>query len=124
MVTVRKQILLSAAQNERLRKLKEATGISESEIVRRALEAYDPNGGGSTEIDNEVRETLAALVEQNTKAAQALETAEAEITATEKYLRQLRTERGAAARPEAKRGRRTRNSAPRKSRPRKAAGGR
>ncbi|HEX6994393.1 MAG TPA: ribbon-helix-helix protein, CopG family [Gammaproteobacteria bacterium] len=93
MATIRKQILLSEAQNERLRKLRAATGVSESEIVRRALEAYDPRGGADADADDEIREALAALVEQNAKTARALESAEAEIAATERYLRELRAER-------------------------------
>jgi len=117
MATIRKQILLSEEQNERLRKLRAATGVSESEIVRRALEAYDPRGGAGADAEDEVREALAALVEQNAKTARALESAEAEIAATERFLRELRAERsrgqGAEAAP-------ARSAKPRR---RKAAGG-
>jgi len=117
MATIRKQILLSEAQNERLRRLRLATGVSESEIVRRALEAYEPSAGQSADADDEIREALTALVEQNAKTARALEEAEAEIAATERYLSELRAERsrGRSAEPA------PRQSA--KSRRRKAAGG-
>lgn len=123
MATVRKQILLSEAQNERLRKLRAATGISESELVRRALEAYDPEGARNAAADEEMREALEALVEQNAKTAQALDTAEAEIAATEQYLRELRAQRtGERTAP-----RRTKRAAASartpKPRRRKAAGG-
>ncbi len=93
MSTVRKQILLSESQNERLRKLRAATGISESEIIRRALDAYDPSGGAGDAANDELRDALAALVEQNAKTARALDTAEAEIEATEAFLRDLRAKR-------------------------------
>jgi|SRR5690606_31499760 len=123
MATVRKQILLSEAQNERLRKLRVATGISESELVRRALEAYDPEGAASAVADEEMREALEALVEQNAKTARALDTAEAEIAATEQYLRELRAKR-TGERPAPKRTKRPAASArPAKPRQRKAAGG-
>ncbi len=117
MATIRKQILLSEAQNERLRKLRAVTGVSESEIVRRALEAYDPRGGAGTD-DDEIREALEALVEQNAKTARALESAEAEIAATERYLQALRAERtgGQGAEPAPAR----RSAKPRR---RNAAGG-
>src|SRR5690606_26096038 len=71
MSSVRKLILLSESQNERLRKLRAATGISESEIIRRALDAYDPSGGAGDAANDELRDALAALVEQNAKTARA-----------------------------------------------------
>src|SRR5690606_1192720 len=120
MATIRKQILLSESQNERLRKLREATGVSESEIVRRALEAYDPAGGPGIEADEEMRDALAALVEQSEKTARASDAAEAEIAATEECLSELRAKRGAGAQT-AKRGKRSAARAAR-SRERKAAG--
>lgn len=90
---VRKQILLDTAQNKRLKRLRAATGISESEIVRRALAAYDPEDARGLEADPEIAELLAALVAQNAKTAQALELAESEIAATEGYLARARAER-------------------------------
>jgi len=98
MAAVRKQILLDPVQNKRLQKLRAATGMSESEIVRRSLDAYDPERTGGLEDNTEVRELLDVLVEQNSKTTRALELAEAEIAATERYLRDLRAERDKASR--------------------------
>lgn len=94
MAVVRKQILLNAAQNKRLQRLRAATGISESEIVRRALDAYDPDkAAASIEGNDDVRELLDELVAQNGKTADALQLAETEIAATEAFLRELKAER-------------------------------
>lgn len=123
MATVRKQILLSEAQNERLRKLRAATGVSESEIVRRALEAYDPGGGAGAEAGEEIRDALASLVEQNAKTARALETAEAEIAATEEYLRALRAQRTGEPDADEPRKRAQPAAGPASRRPRRATGG-
>jgi hypothetical protein len=89
---VRKQILLDAAQNKRLRRLRAETGISESEIVRRALDAYDPRGGSDLQSED-VRELLEALIAQNAKTEHALRLAESEITATERYFKKQRRPR-------------------------------
>jgi hypothetical protein len=97
MATVRKQILLDAEQNKRLRQLRATTGVSESEIVRRALEAYDPENAQGLASSEEVRELLDALVAQNAKTADVLSLAEAEIAATEHYLAELRGQRGEAS---------------------------
>lgn len=122
MSTVRKQILLSEAQNERLRKLRAATGISESEIIRRALDSYDPSGGAGEASNEEMRDALAALVEQNAKTAHALDEAEKEIETTEAFLRDLRAKR--TGKPAAKRSKRASASTRRaKPRRRKAAAG-
>jgi len=121
LATVRKQILLSEAQNERLRQLRAETGVSESEIVRRALEAYDPGGGAGAEAGEEIRDALAALVEQNAKTARALETAEAEVAATEEYLRELRAQRTGEAEGLQKSARAAAGSAQRRQR--RATGG-
>ena len=86
MAVVRKQILLDPAQSKRLQKLRAATGMSESEIVRRSLDAYDPERTDSLEHNEEVRDLLDSLVEQNAKTVQAPELADAEIAATERYL--------------------------------------
>jgi hypothetical protein len=93
MATVRKQILLDAEQNKRLRHLRATTGVSESEIVRRALEAYDPENAQGLASSEEVRELLDALVVQNAKTAEVLSRAEAEIAETERYLAKLREQR-------------------------------
>ena len=103
MAVVRKQILLEAAQNERLQKLRRATGSSESEIVRRALEAYDPEDGKGLVENAELRELLDALVEQNAKTAKALDEAEAEIAATQRFFAELRSKRAAPVRARARR---------------------
>ncbi|HEX6998987.1 MAG TPA: hypothetical protein VF322_12670 [Gammaproteobacteria bacterium] len=104
MTVVRKQILLGPAHNERLQRLRAVTGMSESEIVRRSLEAYDPEGAAGLEDNAEVRELLESLMAQNARTAEALQQAEAEIEATERYLAALRAERGgAAAKPRAAR---------------------
>lgn len=94
MATVRKQILLDAEQNKRLRQLRTMTGVSESEIVRRALEAYDPQNAEGVASNEEVRELLEALVAQNAKTAESLALAESEIAETERYLAGLREQRG------------------------------
>lgn len=124
MAVVRKQILLDAAENKRLKRLRAATGISESEIVRRALAAYDPENASGLEADPEIAELLAALVAQNAKTAQALEHAESEVAATEGYLAQLRAERmqpGRRARRVAAKKRAAKKRAPKKRASRKKA---
>jgi hypothetical protein len=96
---IRKQILLEANQNKRLKKLRAVTGLSESELIRRAVDAYDPENASALETNAEVRELLETLVEQNAKTAKALERADGEIAATERYLAKLRAARSAKSAP-------------------------
>jgi tRNA U34 5-methylaminomethyl-2-thiouridine-forming methyltransferase MnmC len=93
MAVVRKQILLEAAQNKRLKKLREKTGRSESEIIRRALDVYEANGESNIEDSAELTELVQALKAQNAKTKKALATAEREVKQTLDYFTALRAER-------------------------------
>ena len=79
---IRKQILVSSAQVEKLATLAETEGTSQAEIVRLAIDAFDPNKL------NQVNETeLLALVDERLK--EAIDSTRAAATTVKKTLKKL-----------------------------------
>ena len=67
---VRKQIYIQKSQEERLKKMAEARGISEAEIIRRALEGELKRAGYRLAYDDEAMQRLyKAMVDLDKKPA-------------------------------------------------------
>lgn len=65
---VRKQIYIQKSQEERLKKVSEARGVSEAEIIRRALESELKRGGVRRAYDDEAMKRLhQAMLEMDKK---------------------------------------------------------
>ena len=65
---IRKQIYIQKSQEERLKKVAEARGISEAEIIRRALENELKRAGYRLAYDNEAMKRLhQAMLDQDKK---------------------------------------------------------
>ena len=80
---IRKQILLEPHHNQRLKGLRSETGMSESEIMRRALEAFDPAGAPRSAPARAVSADLVgALARQNHRTSDALHRAAQELDRT------------------------------------------
>ena len=80
---IRKQILLEPHHNQRLKALRSDTGMSESEIMRRALDAFDPSGAPRAAPSREVSADLVgALARQNHRTSEALHCAARELDRT------------------------------------------
>ncbi|MCC7189304.1 MAG: type II toxin-antitoxin system VapB family antitoxin [Anaerolineales bacterium] len=61
---VRKQIYIQKSQEDRLKKVAEARGVSEAEIIRRALETELKRAGYRLAYDNEAWQRLRAAMEE------------------------------------------------------------
>lgn len=81
-MAVRMNILLDDKHKKRLKKLATQINDSESAVIRRALEAFDPAGEQQAE---EIGLLLQALKDANQKAHAALARAENEIAQTLAY---------------------------------------
>ncbi len=80
---IRKQILLEPHHNQRLKALRSDTGMSESEIMRRALEAFDPAGAPrATSARTVSTDLIGALARQNHRTSDALHRAARELDRT------------------------------------------
>lgn len=64
---VRKQIYIQKSQEERLKRAAEARGISEAEIIRRALENELKRAGYRLAYDNEAWKRLEAAIKKMDK---------------------------------------------------------
>ncbi|HLE91193.1 MAG TPA: CopG family transcriptional regulator [Anaerolineales bacterium] len=64
---VRKQIYIQKSQEERLKKVAEARGVSEAEIIRRALENELKRAGYRRAYDNEAWKRLDAAIQEMDK---------------------------------------------------------
>jgi len=64
---VRKQIYIQKSQEERLKKVAEARGVSEAEIIRRALENELKRVGYRRAYDNEAWKRLYAAIQEMDK---------------------------------------------------------
>ncbi|HET9587355.1 MAG TPA: CopG family transcriptional regulator [Anaerolineales bacterium] len=64
---VRKQIYIHKGQEERLKKIAEARGVSEAEIIRRALENELKRAGYRPAYDNEAWQRLYTAIQEMDK---------------------------------------------------------
>ncbi|MDH4274046.1 MAG: hypothetical protein OEW08_03305 [Gammaproteobacteria bacterium] len=81
-MAVRMNILLDIKHKKLLKKLADDISSSESEVIRRALDAYDPQQGQHAE---EIGVLLRALQAANQQARVALQRAEKEVEHTLAY---------------------------------------
>ena len=79
---IRKQILLEPHHNKRLKSLRADTGMSESEIMRRALEAFDPTSAPRPSAQAPGADLVEALALQNHRTGDALARAARELDRT------------------------------------------
>jgi predicted DNA-binding protein len=77
---VRKQYLVSEENIEKIEKLASSRGTSVADIVRQAIEAYDPHGAGDMEapelmqlVHEKLKEAITTTKKVNRKVANALE---------------------------------------------------
>jgi len=68
-VLVRKQYLISKSQAARLEKMAEEKGTSVANVVRLAIDAYDPHGAETMESDD-LMELVSAKLKESIKATQ------------------------------------------------------
>lgn len=68
---IRKQIMLSQENLSRLHGWTDRYNLSEAELVRRAIQAYDPNEALEASISQEQEREAAALLEQIESALQS-----------------------------------------------------
>ena len=61
---IRKQIYIQKSQEERLKKVAEARGVSEAEIIRRALDNELKRAGYRLAYDNEAWKRLYAAIQE------------------------------------------------------------
>ena len=64
---IRKQIYIQKSQEERLKKVAEARGVSEAEIIRRALDNELKRAGYRLAYDNEAWKRLYAAIQEMDK---------------------------------------------------------
>ena len=76
---VRKQYLVSKDNIKKVEKLASARGTSAANIVRQAIDAYDPHGAGDMEapelmllVHDKLKEAIATTKKANKKVANAL----------------------------------------------------
>lgn len=76
---VRKQYLVSRENVRKLELLADARGTSAAEIVRQAIDAYDPHGAGDMEapelmalVSEKLKEAVSATRKTNRKVARVL----------------------------------------------------
>jgi predicted DNA-binding protein len=76
---VRKQYLVSEDNIDKLEKLASARGTSAADIVRQAIDAYDPHGAQDMEapelmelVSEKLKEAISATKKANRKVAKAL----------------------------------------------------
>lgn len=81
---VRMQVLLDEKHKKLAKRYAKQLKKSESEVIRRALEVYDP---GKDKEDEELAELAAALKEGTQRAQAAIDNARKEIDATLAYFK-------------------------------------
>ncbi len=76
---VRKQYLVSEDNVKKIEKLASSRGTSAADIVRQAIEAYDPHGAGEMEapelmqlVHEKLKDTISATKKTNKKVASIL----------------------------------------------------
>lgn len=81
---VRKQYLVSEDNIKKVEKLASSRGTSSADIVRQAIDAYDPLGAGDMEapelmqlVHEKLKEAIATTKKANKKVANALKSLEA-----------------------------------------------
>ena len=89
----RMQILVPEAQRDRMRSLAESMKCSVSELVRRAVDAYEPNGSDQ-DIDSPELEALVVGVKAAiAKANKSMDRAEREVRATIDFYKARKQQR-------------------------------
>ncbi len=76
---VRKQYLVSEENIEKVEKIASSQGTSAANIVRQAIDAYDPHGAGEMDapdlmelVSEKLKEAVSATKKANRKVAKAL----------------------------------------------------